>query len=186
MKKLLLILLAVCTVCPVVAEITNNTGDSRVIDRLTVLRGMAQTIIVDSARSVDNSREGLARMGDSIDMNAVPDTIRQIQQNTGEKLKGINDRFESISSETSPGEAEVQSLLKDAEIFAGVLKEDNMIAISIQGKLDRVLAGGSLSASKKALVANYLKMTCDCKRMLTEVESKVAKMLAFKFKNQHK
>ncbi len=208
MKRLFLIIWAVCFVCPVLAEASNLTNDARMVDRLKVLRVMAQTIIndtralnegesavvktdektekqeIDSLQLNDKWKEDISRMGDSIEMNAIPDTLRQIQQNENEQFKETNDRFKMLSSATAPDKDKVLSLRNDAERFSEILKEDSLIVNSIQGKIEKGLTSGSLSASSKSRSSTYMKMVIDCKKSLQKLRSEIARILTFNFKSQ--
>ncbi|MBF0407341.1 MAG: FecR domain-containing protein [Candidatus Riflebacteria bacterium] len=190
-------------------NITCETNKSRTEDRLTVLRGIASIIInetretmtikegesvvvktggktekqeIDLQKANDEWKEDLSKMGDSIELNEIPDTIRQIQQNLGEKFKGIKDSFSALAAATAPTEDDVQGFKKDAERLAGTLMEDSLIINSMQGKVDKLLAAGNLPASKKALCSNYMKMITDVKKALQGVQSELGKMMKYNFK----
>lgn len=190
-------------------NITCETNAGRTEDRITVLRGMADIIInetqehialkegeelvvktggktekqeIDIQAEQDKWKIELSHLGDSIELNEIPDTLRQIQQNDGATFKGVQDRFRALSAAEKPSTEDVREFGKDAERFVGVLMEDSIIVAAIQGKIDRLLAGGDLPASKKALMTNYMKMVSESKKMVQGFQAEIGKMLKFQFK----
>jgi len=179
------------------------------VDRLTTLRGSARSILdatmgsmasresgsavvktsgktekqeIDLQQKNNVYKEELVKMGDSVELNSFPNTIRQIQQQESEQFKKIDTRFRALSSASAPRADDVSGFRKDAERFSATLEEDMFIVRSLQGKTDRALAAGNLPASKKALHVDYMKMAVDCQKALQKYRSETVRFLGFKFR----
>ncbi|MBF0545981.1 MAG: FecR domain-containing protein [Candidatus Riflebacteria bacterium] len=190
-------------------NITCETNAAKTEDRITVLRGIAQLMINETKETMqvaegesvvvktggktekqeinvqqesDKWKDELSKMGDSIELNEVPDTIRQIQQNESEKFKVINDQFNSLSAAATVSDDDSQSFKKDAERFSGVIMEDSLILNSLQTKVDKALATAGLSAASKSQIMTYQKMISDGKKGLQGFQSEIGKMLKFNFR----
>lgn len=188
-------------------NITCQTNSEGTEDRIQVLRGMAEILIKESQERVqlqegeelivktggktekveiDIAEESkkwekeLSKMGESIQLNEVPDTLRQIQQNEGEGFATIQERFKALVAAANVSEEDAQTFGKDAERFTGIIMEDLVIFSALQMKLDT--ARTQASAAQMSQLAAYQKMLTDSRSSSLKYQGEIAKMMKVQFK----
>ncbi|HNW34625.1 MAG TPA: FecR domain-containing protein, partial [Candidatus Ozemobacteraceae bacterium] len=188
-------------------NITCQTNPDGTEDRIQVLRGMADILIKESREHV-SLQEGeelivksggkaekveiniqeemkkwdaeLSKMGETIQLDEVPDTLRQIHESESSLMKGIQDEFKTLVS-GKVEEKDVQEFRKNAERFSGVLMEDRLIIAAIGSKIDKAFASNP-SPSILAQLQSYQKMVADSRKRTEQYAGETAKMLKYQFK----
>ncbi|HEY9069254.1 MAG TPA: FecR domain-containing protein [Candidatus Ozemobacteraceae bacterium] len=188
-------------------NITCSTNQDE--DRIQVLRGIAEVLIRESQERVtvqegeelivkkggksekveiniqqeqDKWKEQLNRMGESIQMNEIPDTLRQIQQSESERFMVLQDTFKSLIAMESVPETAGREFIKEAERFTGVLMEDTVILSSIQLKVTNALNTPDLAADSRVRLIGYQKLIADARAVMQRYQNETAKMMRTQFK----
>jgi len=164
---------------------TNITcSTSRDEDRIQVLRGIAEVLIretrekitvaegeelvvkaggktqkveIDVSAEQKKWEEQTSRMGESIQMNEVPDVLKGIMDAEASEFTRINESFTRLIAQASVDEAEAMELKKDAERFIGVLLEDNLILNSMRKRIDAGMQTPDLQAADRVRLVSIMK-----------------------------
>ncbi len=188
-------------------NITCSTSQNE--DRIQVLRGLAEVMIretqervtvsegeelvvkaggktekveIDIQREQKKWEEELNKLGEQIQLNEVPDVLREIRQSEGETFKVLQDSYKSLLAMDGVPEDLVLQFRKDAERFIGVLLEDSAIMRSIQNKIDLALQSPNLDSATRVSLAGYMKMVADVRATMASYQSEVSKMMKTSFK----
>ncbi|MFZ2960447.1 MAG: FecR domain-containing protein [Candidatus Ozemobacteraceae bacterium] len=181
-------------------NITGQTNPEGTEDRIQVLRGLAEILIKETREIImlqegeelivkaggktekieiniqaetDKWQKELSKMGDSIQMNEVPETIRNLMQKESESFKDVQNQFKSlVSSGNYSGDA-AKAFSKDAERFSGVIMEDGFILASILAKVDQAISTGS----NTAVLVGYQKQVADARKVHAGYQAELAKMI---------
>lgn len=189
---------------------TNITcSTSRDEDRIQVLRGVAEVLIRETREkvtvaegeelvvktggktekveidvSVEQKKweEQTSRMGESIQMNEVPDVLKSIMDAESAEFTRINEAFTKLVAMTSIEESEALEIKKDAERFIGVLLEDNLILNSVRKKIDTAMQTPDLSAADRVRLVSLMKEVAAVLAKQQSYQSQVTKIMRYEFK----
>lgn len=189
---------------------TNITcSTSRDEDRIQVLRGIAEVLIRETREKVTVAEgeelvvktggktekveidvtteqkkweEQTSRMGESIQMNEVPDVLKSIMDAESTEFTRINEAFTKLVAMTSVEEAEAMEIKKDAERFIGVILEDNLILNSIRKKIDTAMQTPDLSAADRVRLVSLMKEVAAVLAKQQSYQSQVTKIMRYEFK----
>lgn len=184
---------------------SSNPGE----DRIQVLRGLAEILIKETRERISLKegeelivkaggktekkeidiqaeqgkwKEELSKLGESIQLNEIPDVLRQMLQNEGEMFKVLQDTFKSLLTMESVPEESSQDLLKSAERYLGTLMEDMVILSSIRQKVDQALSSSEVTATERVRLAGYQKMIADAQVTLQGYQNETGKIMKTQFK----
>lgn len=190
-------------------NITCQTNPEGTEDRIQVLRGMADVLIketqehiavkegeelivkaggkaekkeVDIDKIKNEWKDQLNKLGESIQLNEVPDVLRQIQQSESERFTAIQDSFKTLLGLEAVTEEASQEFFKEVERFIGVLMEDGIIIASIQLKVTNALATPDIKPEDRVRLVNYQKMIADVRATMQSYQNEASKMMKTQFK----
>ncbi len=189
---------------------TNITcSTSRDEDRIQVLRGIAEVLIretqermtvaegeelvikaggkaekveIDVSAEQKKWDEQTSRMGESIQMNEVPDVLKGIMDSESSEFSRINETFTKLVAMTSIEEAEAMEIKKDAERFVGLILEDNLILNSIRKRIDTAMQSPDLPAADRVRLTSMLKEVAAVVAKQQSFQSQVVKIMRYEFK----
>lgn len=189
---------------------TNITcSSSRDEDRIQVLRGIAEVLIRETREKVTVAEgeelvvktggktekaeidvtveqkkweEQTSRMGESIQMNEVPDVLKGIMDAETSEFTRINEAFTKLVAMTSIEETEALEIKKDAERFIGVLLEDNLILNSIRKRIDTAMQAPDLPAADRVRLVSLMKEVAAVLAKQQSYQSQVTKIMRYEFK----
>ncbi|MBF0500297.1 MAG: FecR domain-containing protein [Candidatus Riflebacteria bacterium] len=168
-------------------------------DRIQVLRGIAEVLIKESQEHVslkegeelivksggktekleiniqqesDKWKKELSKLGDSIQLNDLPDSIRSIMDNEDRTFKGIQTQHGTLLSANILTDDQIYSFRKDAERFVGVLMEDSVILSSLQLKVDQAIAAGT----DPTTAAGYQKQIAESRKIQQNYQTQLVSM----------
>ena len=190
-------------------NITCQTNPEGTEDRVAVLRGIAEVLIretqervsvregeelvvkaggksekntIDVEKEKDKWKDQLNRMGESIQLNEVPDILRQMHQSESERFTAIQDSYKTLSAQESVTEEASQGFFKEVERFIGVLMEDGIILSSIQLKVTNALATSGIKPEDRVRLVTYQKMIADARASMQSYQNEASKMMKVRFK----
>ncbi len=182
---------------------------SRDEDRIQVLRGIAEVLIretqermtvaegeelvvkaggktekveIDVAAEQERWKDQTSRMGESIQMNEVPEVLKGIMDSEASEFSRINETFTKLIAMTSIEEAEAMEIKKDAERFVGVILEDNLILNSIRKRIDTAMQSPDLPAADRVRLTSMLKEVAAVMAKQQSFQSQVVKIMRYEFK----
>lgn len=189
---------------------TNITcSTSRGEDRIQVLRGIAEVLIketqervqvkegeelvvksggktekveIDVAAEQKKWEEATSRLGESIQMNEVPDVLRGILDAESSEFARVNGNFGRLIAMASVDEVSAAEILKDAERFVGVLLEDALILASLRRKVDQALATPEIAPADKLMLAAHLKNIAAAMSRQQSYQAEISKIMRYEFK----
>lgn len=189
---------------------TNITcSTSRDEDRIQVLRGVAEVLIRETREKVTVAEgeelvvktggktekveidvsaeqkkwdEQTSRMGESIQMNEVPDVLKGIMDSESSEFSRINETFTKLVAMTSIEESEALEIKKDAERFIGVILEDNLILNSIRKRIDTAMQSPDLPAADRVRLVSLMKEVAAVLAKQQSYQSQVTKIMRYEFK----
>lgn len=210
MKRLLSTIVMACCCCTSAwsTNITVSTDTRGGEDRIQVLRGIAEVLIKESQERITlkegeelvvksggkterteiNVQEESAKwkselqsLGNSIQLNEIPEIIRQMQAGAGEAFKGLQSEFKELSSSASVSDADGQHFKKDDERFIGVTKQDLLILSALQTNIEKAMASAT-TPEQLAELRSYAKLIGDTRTLDQGYQNEVSKMLKVSFK----
>ena len=188
-------------------NITCSTGRDE--DRIQVLRGIAEVLIRETREKVTVAEgeelivkaggktekveidvtteqkkweEQTSRMGESIQMNEVPDVLKGIVDTESAEFSRINEIFTKLVAMTSIEETEAMTIKKDAERFIGVLLEDNLILNSIRKRIDTAMQAPDLPAADRVRLVSLMKEVAAVLAKQQSYQSQVTRIMRYQFK----
>lgn len=188
-------------------NITCSTSSGE--DRVQVLRGIASILIketreivelqegeeliikkgakpekkeIDVAAEQKKWEEDISRLGESIELNEVPDVLKGILESETAEFSRINEAFTRMLAQTTVEEAEVLELQKDAERFLGIILEDNLILGSMRKKVDLAMQTPGLPAPDAVRIAGLLREIAAVLARVQANQAQAAKIIRYQFK----
>lgn len=189
---------------------TNITcSTSRDEDRIQVLRGYAEVLIRESREKImvnegeelvvkaggktekveiDVTQEqkkwedATSKMGESIQLNEVPEILKGILDLETSEFARINEGFNKLLALNTVEEADAREIKKSAERFIGVILEDSLILSSIRRKIEAGLATPDISASERVRLAGLLKEVAAVSAKQQSYQAQIARIMRYQFK----
>ncbi len=176
---------------------TSGPGGSR--DTLAELRGMAglmlregqggDTTLSEGEELVsrpgggrsgpsgpDAMREGLSRIGSAVNLNELPDLVREISQGQADAARRLQADFGALAGARSVTEEERAVLLKNIERQLDSIRADQMILQGLRQKVETALADPGLPAEQKTTLTQYARMVNDSMSGIQRYQGELAKM----------
>jgi hypothetical protein len=154
-----------------------NEGEELVVKR----GGQSDKLEIDVVKAQELWKEEVEKLGDSIDVDEIPDVIRDMLDADAEEFGALLDEFKSFSAEGGT-EEEIMEFKKDVERFVGVLLEDTVILASLRTKIDGLLSEAAGDAAQRMTLAGLSKLIGDASSKISGYQSEAGKMLKAKFK----
>lgn len=178
-------------------------------DRIQVLRGIAEVLIRESREKVTVSEgeelivksggktekteidvtqeqkkweEDTARLGESIQMNEIPEILKGIMDNESSEFTRLNEIFQRLVALEKVEETEARELQRDAERFVGVLLEDALILSSTRRKVDSALATPEISPADRIRMVSLMKEIASVVARQQSYQAEINKMMRYEFK----
>jgi hypothetical protein len=190
-------------------NITCSSDDSGNENRVQVLRGVASILLRESKERIELKEgeelvikkgvkpekieidvqkqqkeweEQTSKLGESIQMNEIPETIKGILESEAEEFAKIQTLFQKLISLESVELEEAAEVQKDAERFIGIGLEDALILASMRKKVEEALGQSEASENNKLILAGYLKMIAEASSTIMGYQNEAAKMMRYQFK----
>lgn len=190
-------------------NITCQTNPEGTEDRIAVLRGIAEVLIretqervsvtegeelivkaggksektaIDVEKEKDKWKDQLSRLGESIQLNEVPDTLRQMQQSEAERFTAIQDSYKTLIAQETVTEEASQGFFKEVERFIGALMEDGIILASVQLKVTNAQTTPDIKSEDRVRLVSYQKMISDARATMQSYQNEASKMMKARFK----
>lgn len=188
---------------------TNITcSTSRSEDRIQVLRGMAEVLIKESREKVavkegeelivkaggktekieiniSNEQQKweneTSRMGETIQMNEIPEVLKSILDSEASEFARINESFNKLVAMSAVEEADVAEIRRDAERFIGVILEDNLILNTLRKKVESAAAPG-VTAADNTRLASFMREIAAVQTKQDSYRSQISKIIRYQFK----
>jgi hypothetical protein len=188
-------------------NITCSTNQGE--DRIQVLRGIARVLIKESKETIEVKEgeelvvkkgakpekkeidvaaeqkkweEDTSRLGESIQMNEIPDVLKGILESETAEFTRINEAFTRMLAQTTVEAAEVMELQKDAERFLGIILEDNLILGSMRKKVDLAMQTPGLPAADAVQMASLLREIAAVLSRIQSNQAQAGKIMRYQFK----
>jgi len=152
-------------------------------EELIVKKGAKpEKIEIDVAAEQKNWEEETSRLGESIQLNEVPEALKGILEAEMAEFTRINEAFTRIIAQATVEEADVMELKKDAERFLGIILEDNLILTSMRKKVDLAMQTSGLSAADAVQMASLLREIASVLARVQSHQAQAAKIIRYEFK----
>ncbi len=189
---------------------TNITcSTSRSEDRIQVLRGMAEVLIKESREKVavkegeelivkaggktekieiniSNEQQKweneTSRMGETIQMNEIPEVLKSILDSEASEFARINESFNKLVAMSAVEEADVAEIRRDAERFIGVILEDNLILNTLRKKVESAAAAPGVTAADNTRLASFMREIAAVQTKQDSYRSQISKIIRYQFK----
>ncbi|MBI3038725.1 FecR domain-containing protein [bacterium] len=173
-------------------------------DRIQVLRGFAEVLIKETQEVVplkegeelivkkdgksekleidveavkESWKDEISKMGETIELNEIPETLHNIMTAEAESFKGIQEEFKELSAAETVSEEGGKEFKAHVERFEGALMEDQIIFLTIQQKLDRATTQSQTDSAILTQIAEFQKQLSSAKSQSSSFQSEAAKML---------
>lgn len=178
-------------------------------DRIQVLRGIAEVLIKESREKVTVKEgeelvvksggktekveidvsaeqkkweEATSRLGESIQLNEVPEVLKGLLDAETSEFSRLNEIFSKLIALEKVEAEETLILKRDAERFIGVLLEDSLVLNSIRRKIDANLASPDISASDRIRMVSLMKEVAAVTAKQQAFQAQIAKIMRYEFK----
>jgi hypothetical protein len=190
-------------------NITCSSSEDRTENRVKVLRGVARVTILETREqiTVETGEELVikkgakpekqqinieeeqkdwekqtSQLGQSIQLNEVPDVIRKISEMEAQEIARLKADFEKLLSLDSVDAIDALTLQKDAERFIGVVLEDNIILGSMKKKVDQALGTPGISQNQRAEMAGLLREISNVTNSILSYREEAEKIMRYQFR----
>ncbi len=190
-------------------NITCSQSEDKTENRVKVLRGVADVLIRETREIIQvNMGEELvikpggktekqeidvqaeqklwedatSKLGESIQMNEVPENLQKIIELESTEFARLKDDFQKLIELQAVEEDIAWELQKDADRFLGALLEDTMIIASMKKKVADALTTPNLSEADRQKIAGYSKLINETISKRAGFEAETNKIMSFKFK----
>jgi len=144
--------------------------------------GRAEKVEIDVTAEQKKWEEQTSRMGESIQMNEVPDVLKGIMDAESSEFSRINETFTKLSAMTSIDQAEALAIKKDAERFIGVILEDNLILNSIRKRIDTAMQSPDLPAADRVRLVSLMKEVAAVLARQQSYQNQTTKIMRYNFR----
>ncbi|EKD82988.1 MAG: hypothetical protein ACD_39C00957G0001 [uncultured bacterium] len=178
-------------------------------DRIQVLRGIAEVLIKESREKITVSEgeelivksggktekveidvaaeqkkweDATSRMGESIQMNEVPETLKSILDAESSEFARINETFMRLVAMEKVELEVAMEIKKDAERFIGVLLEDALIMSSMRKKVDTALQLPEITAAERVQFVSLMKDIASVVAKQQAFQAQITKIMRYEFK----
>ncbi|GAB4267957.1 MAG: hypothetical protein Kow0029_02890 [Candidatus Rifleibacteriota bacterium] len=158
-------------------EIPVGQGEELVIKK----GGKSEKQEIDIEEEQKNWEEITSRLGETIQMNEIPETIRKINESEALEIAQLNEDFKRFLSQQSVSFEDISELKKSADRFIGMVLEDNLILNSMRSKVNNALTTPGISESNRAILAGYLKQIADSSNAIKGYQVEAEKILKYEF-----
>lgn len=144
--------------------------------------GKAEKVEIDVQAEQKKWDEQTSRMGESIQMNEIPDVLKGIMDAESSEFTRINEAFTKMVALASVEEADAMSIKKDAERFIGVILEDNLILNSIRKRIDTAMQSPDLPAADRVRLVSLMKEVAAVLAKQQSYQNQTTKIMRYEFK----
>jgi uncharacterized protein YukE/uncharacterized metal-binding protein len=188
---------------------TNITCSSRHDeDRIQVLRGIAQVMIKETREKVE-VKEGeelivkkggksekkeidvkaeqkkwekeTSRLGDSIQMNEIPEVLKSILDSEAIEFARISENFKNLLAQPTVDPVAASHIQKDAERFIGILMEDSLILSATRRKVDQAAQTPDITPNEKTQMLTLLKDIAAVSARVLSYQAEAGKIIRYQF-----
>ncbi|MFA6111307.1 MAG: hypothetical protein WDA75_21325 [Candidatus Latescibacterota bacterium] len=206
-SKVLVSCLAVClwSAPGFAANLTAQTNEQD--GRLTELRALAEVLLVETqggpavveegeelivrrggrravAAPVDQGylREALSRLGEGLELDEIPEMLREIRQAEQEDFAALADQFGILTAAEAVAREDAETFAKSAERFQAVLRLDQMLLEAAALKVDRARAEGDVGPAAMSRMQSYTKAIADTRMRTERIRMEITRMARVEFR----
>ncbi|NLI79080.1 MAG: FecR domain-containing protein [Candidatus Riflebacteria bacterium] len=132
--------------------------------------GKSETTTCDPVAVQQEWKAEIQTMGESIDLNEIPDSVKGIILGEAQTFKDLSGRFKTLSALAKVTQADAGEFRKTAERFLGVLMEHQMILGGISERLNRAAAASPTKAAQAHIAV--------CRKLVTQATAGQQEYLA--------
>lgn len=152
-------------------------------EELVIKKGVKpEKIEIDVQQQQKEWEEQTSKLGESIQMNEIPETIKGILESEGEEFAKIKALFEKLLSLETVEIEEAQEAQKGAERFIGIGLEDTLILASMRKKVEEAMALPGVSETDKAYLSGLLRQIAEASSTILSYQAEAAKMMRYQFR----
>lgn len=126
-------------------------------------------------------REVLSRLGEGIELDEIPEMLRQIREAEQEDFAVLADQFRALNAVEAVPREDAEAFAKSAERFQAVLRLDQVLLEAASLKVDRARADGS-GPSTMSVLQGYTKMIADTRMRTERLRNEIARMARVEFR----
>lgn len=165
-------------------NITAVTQSGQDNDRITLLRDMAEVLLRESrGESVTPSegeelvvrpgggrslppdsaamREGLSRIGAAVNLNELPDLVRQLSRSQADATRLLQVNLQTLARSGAVSGADLTQMLVNIERQTASIAADQLVLQGMQQKVQSAMSDPGLPAAEKLRLGQYVKLLSD-------------------------
>lgn len=152
-------------------------------EELVIKKGVKpEKIEIDVQKQQKEWEEETSKLGESLQLNEIPETIKGILESEAEEFARIQTLFQNLISIESVEPEKAAEVQKDAERFIGIAFEDSLVLASLRKKVEEAMSQSEVSENDKLILAGYLKMIAEASSTIKGYQDKATKIMRYKFK----
>jgi hypothetical protein len=190
-------------------NITCSSSSDKTENRVKVLRGRAKVTIRDSQEEhqlnegeelvikkgakpekndidIDEEqkdwKEETSKIGSSIPLDEIPETIRHISEGLSQEMTRIKDEFQRLLELDEVDEEVAAELQKEAERFIGIILEGDLVLANLKKKIDKELSKENLVENDRMVLAGLSREIAALVGTLQSYREQAARVMRYKFK----
>ncbi|HNV68715.1 MAG TPA: FecR domain-containing protein [Candidatus Ozemobacteraceae bacterium] len=177
-------------------------------DRIQVLRGLAEVLVKETGEKIsvpegfeivvkaggktdkqevsvedvqEEWKKQLENFGSSIQLNEVPDLIKEIMEEELAAFTELSNEFKALTSGEANDPDVVSEFKKDAERFIGVLLEDGMRLAAARAKIENELASPDLPSGDRDKFQGYIRQIAEAGTKMQDYQNQIGGWLKTNF-----
>lgn len=159
-------------------KIMVNEGEELVVKA----GGKTEKVEIDITQEQKKWDEATSKMGESIQLNEVPEILKGILDAETAEFARINEGFTKLIALATVLEADAKEIQKDAERFIGVILEDSLILSSIRRKIETGIATPDISAADRVRLVSLLKDVAAVAAKQQAYQTQISRIMKYQFK----
>ncbi len=155
-----------------------NEGEELVIKK----DAKPEKLEIDVEVEQKNWEEDLSRLGESLDIDDLPEILRNINESSSVEFGRLNETFRALMATEKVGPAEAIALRTDAERFVGVVLENILVLNTSSRRLDAAMTSSGLSDEQRVQLNSLVRNISAALAAQTNYQVEAGKMMRYQFR----
>ncbi|HAE38741.1 MAG TPA: hypothetical protein DCG57_08895 [Candidatus Riflebacteria bacterium] len=141
-----------------------------------------EKIQIDIQAEQSKWEEDLSRLGESIDVNDLPEIFRNINESSAAEYSKLNETFQNLMGQEKVELADAVALRTSAERFVGVVMENLLVLNNSKRRIDAALESEGLSNDQRAQLNSLIREMASSIAAQTSFQAEAARMMRYQFR----
>ncbi|OGK07429.1 MAG: hypothetical protein A2W80_09070 [Candidatus Riflebacteria bacterium GWC2_50_8] len=159
-------------------EFTVEEGEELVIKK----DAKPEKLEIDVQAEQSKWEEDLSRLGESLDINDLPEIFRNINESSAAEFSKLNEIFQNLMAQEKVELADAVSLRTSAERFVGVIMENLLVLNNSKRRIDVAMETEGLSDEQRAQLNSLVREMAASIAAQNSFQAEAARMMRYQFR----